>query len=138
MWNIHLNIILIFIFFSPNGPFEKISDEIKDDPLIVMSKMSELNLEKYITVHESLRTYKRFENITEMDPEYQLMPMKINYQDSLDPYPNDDIYVLNYEFLSKTPGLTSIHAINFLNVEHNHYIKVKLAKDYGFIFIYHN
>lgn len=97
--------------------------------------MFETSLEKYINVHDSLRKFQRLKNITEIEPEVNLIPSKIFFQDSLDPYPDDDFSVLKYEFLSKTPGLNGINAINFFPIEMSKYFKEKFLKEFGYLFI---
>lgn len=96
-------------------------------------KTFEFEFGKYITVHPSLRKFIRFLPKNECDEEFSLIAKSHNFQDCLDPYmdENGDFYVLKYEYLSKTPGYFSIHAINSINIEMSQYFKQRFCKEFG-------
>lgn len=93
--------------------------------------MFEYQFEQFIKPHNSLRVFLRFPPISEIDSEFPLLPNTISFQDSLDPRSSDDIEVIHYEFLSKTPGLFGIHAMNPWKIEIASYFKERLMKTYG-------
>ena len=113
---------------GPSGAFEK------PEPVSLPStclKMFDFDFEKYITPHHSLRVFIRMPERSEIDPDFALLPEKIEFQDGLDPQNNDDLDVLRYEFISKTTGYFGIHAVNAWNVEMPNYFKGRIGKPYG-------
>ena len=116
-----------------SGSFEK------PDPLFLPStclKMFDFNFEKFVTPHHSLRVFIKLPERSEIDPDFALLPEKIEFQDGLDPQNIDDLDVLKYEFISKTPGFFGIHAVNAWNVEMPNYFKERTGKTYGEIDYY--
>lgn len=61
--------------------------------------------------------------VTESDPEYYLQPEKLEFKDSLNHLVRgkEDLSVVKNEFLSTTPGLNSVHALNFIPIEQIYY-----------------
>lgn len=60
---------------------------------------------KFVVPHPSLKTYTQYIDVDETDPEFDLMPSKYKFQDSLDPTADTDYEVLKHEFLSSTIGM---------------------------------
>ena len=120
-----------YFSIGSTGSHESTGDKLQIELPSTMLKLFDYEFNKYITKHASLRKFTRLCNISEIDPEFDLITEKITFQDALDPQPLDDFYVLKYEFLSKTPGFFGIHAINFMNVEMSNYFKERIIKPYG-------
>lgn len=86
----------------------------------------------YLIPHQSLRKFMRMIGVSEVDPEFNLKPTEIFFQDNLDPKLTDKIAVLKYEFLAKTPGFYGIFCMNNLRLEMSFYLKERLSLPYGF------
>lgn len=63
-----------------------------------------------------MKNYEQFIEITEISPEFNLIQQKpLVYNDSLNI--REDNQKSKYEFMTNTPGLSSIKAINHSNIE---------------------
>lgn len=80
-----------------------------------------------------LRNYEQFIEITETSPEFNLIKQNpIVFSDILNISENNPKN--KYEFMTNTPGLSSIKAINHANIEQSYYYqkKLNLANDFGY------
>ena len=92
----------------------------------VLKKPFNVETHKFVCPHPKLKTYTKYYEITETDPEFELQPERIQFQDSLDPTTNGDYDVLFREFLSSAPGMEGIRANATLPVEFTNYYTHKL------------
>lgn len=77
---------------------------------------SEIQSHRILLEDYFLKNYEQFIEITEISPEFGLMKQKqLVYNDSLNI--QDDNCKSKYEFMTNTPGLASIKAINHSNIE---------------------
>ena len=70
-----------------------------------------------ITPHESLRVFKEYARLSEVDPEFHLRYSTFQFSDSLDPDGTKDMKLLKRQYLSSTPGMDGIKNILHKDIE---------------------
>ncbi len=96
-------------------------------------KLLDIPCYKFIIPHRTLRQFAQLTSVTEVDPEFNLQPSKYDFQDCLDPKACDieETMLMKYEYMTRTPGLNSIHALNTLPLEMPYYYRRRVELPYG-------
>jgi hypothetical protein len=118
---------------GPYGPYEKVSDTRELMEPVPSNLLKPFNVEshKFVTPHPSLKTLSTYFETVETDPEFELKPSKVTFQDSLDPTFEADYEILKREYLSSAPGMEGERHIAPLPLEITNYFTHKLTLAYG-------
>ncbi len=130
--------LFLYLILRPTGPVEKVSETLELMEAIPSVLKKPLNVEpyKFVCPHPKLKSMTSYFEIMETDPEFDLQPAQIKFQDSLDPTTDGDYETLYREFLSSAPGMESTRTISMLPLEYTHYYTHKfnlLSGKRGFI-----
>lgn len=121
---------------GPTGPVEKVSEtlELMEAVPVVLKKPLSVEPYKFVCPHPKLKNFTSYFEVTETDPEFELQPSKIQFQDSLDPRAEGEYETLYREFLTSAPGMEGIRAVSMLPLEFTNYYthKFNLVSDFGY------
>ena len=87
----------------------------------VLKKPLNIEAYKFVCPHPKLKTMTQYFEVAETDPEFELQPDKLNFQDHLDPTTAGDYEPLYREFLSSAPGMAGMRAVATLPLEFTNY-----------------
>jgi hypothetical protein len=92
-----------------------------------------LNIEshRFLCPHPNLKTFTSFIQTVETDPEFELQPSKITFQDSLDPTFEADYDIIKREFLSSAAGMEGERFVSALPLEFTNHFTHRLTITYG-------
>lgn len=112
-----------YTIFGPSGPYEKASNIRELTDPVPNNLTKPLNIENYrfLCPHPTLKNFTNYISVVESDPEFELQPSKINFQDSLDPTFEADYDILKREFLCSAPGMEGERMISSLPLELTNY-----------------
>ena len=102
---------------------------------IVLKKPFNVESYKFVCPHPKLKNFTSYFEVTETEPEFELQPSKIQFQDSLDPTADGDYETLYREFLASAPGMEGIRAVSMLPLEFTNYYTHKFNLLSGSLFL---
>lgn len=82
-------------------------------------------------VDPSIREFQTLPKLTEIDPEFHLLPSQTTYPDALNPQQGFDPDLMKMDFLASTPGLESIRGLDFQALQENKYFYKKFVPPNG-------